>query len=107
MSTPTTPPPESRPSPWLVFAVPLAFSLVSGGVVWGSMSTQLAHQREDAQKVEARVDALEKRAGTTDVALAEMKKDLTHIREATDAIRGAVVPAQSGGLVAPAIQRTR
>ncbi|QRK06061.1 hypothetical protein JQX13_38950 [Archangium violaceum] len=78
MSTPPLPP-ESKPSPWLTFAVPLAFSIFTSGVVWGALGSDVRHlerrvtttegevsrvstaqtnAREQAARIEAQLDAM-------------------------------------------------
>lgn len=51
MSTSTTPA-EPKPSPWLTFLVPLAFSVFTAGVVWGALGS-------DVRNLERRTTATE------------------------------------------------
>ncbi|WP_073563235.1 hypothetical protein [Archangium sp. Cb G35] len=54
MSAPIIPA-ESKPSPWLTFAVPLAFSVFTAGVVWGALSSDQRHLERRVTTAEAEV----------------------------------------------------
>lgn len=79
--------------------VALGSSVFTGGVVWGASRSEVDYLRKDHEKLSTRVEALEGRAAGYDVTMAEMKKDVAYIRQATDEIRSALVPRGS-----PAIQ---
>ncbi|MFY0567079.1 hypothetical protein ACN28E_25020 [Archangium lansingense] len=66
MSMPTAPA-ESKPSPWLLFLVPLAFSVFTSGVVWGALGSDQRHLERRVSTAEAelsRVSSAQSNAAT-------------------------------------------
>jgi hypothetical protein len=83
MSTPppSAHPPESKPSPWLLFAWPVALALVGGAVNWGTLGADVRHldRRQTATEAEvARVSAAQSTAAAQSARIEARLDALSH-----------------------------
>ena len=98
----STPPSESKPSPWLVMAMPFVFTLLGFSAQWGMRGADVSHldRRITTTEVEvARVSSVQFSAATQSARVEErmegMTRELARLTSAVERLSGASPPSVS------------
>jgi len=97
MSTPTS---ESKPSPWLVMAVPIVFTLLGLAVQWGTLGADVRHLERRATATESEVARVssaqttaDKQAVRIEARLDGMERELARLARAVERLADAPAPS--------------